>query len=161
MGLTIHYSLHAETPSAADARHLVEQLHQAAMDLPFAEVGDVVELADDSLRFEDVEDDEVKWLLVQATHWLQSETGFVQVRPSHVIAFVSWPVPDARLQVLGCAVIPPRSSSAARWSPRTSKDGIGNRSARRSTPRIRRTAELRTSCDAISRSSSCSTMRGA
>lgn len=40
MGLTIHYSFESDSPSRSDAQRIVEQLHRAACDLPFAEVKD-------------------------------------------------------------------------------------------------------------------------
>ena len=43
MGLTIHYSLQSDTRSERKARSLVEQLRQRAMDLPFENVGEIVE----------------------------------------------------------------------------------------------------------------------
>ena len=106
MGLTIHYSLHADSPDADAARLLVDQLRQAALDLPFAEVGDVMELTGDALRFEDVEDDDIKWLLVQSTQWIKNETGFAQARPSHVIAFTSWPGPGCEVVNIGLCRYP-------------------------------------------------------
>jgi len=46
MGLTIHYRL-AATGDDEHARKLVGQLHQAALDLPFQHVGDLVEFRGD------------------------------------------------------------------------------------------------------------------
>jgi hypothetical protein len=43
MGLTIHYQL-ATTGDEADARNLMQQLRQAALDLPFRHIGEIVEL---------------------------------------------------------------------------------------------------------------------
>ena len=43
MGLTIHYELTTITGDEAQARKLVEQLRQAALDLPFKHVGEIVE----------------------------------------------------------------------------------------------------------------------
>jgi len=45
MGLTIHYSLHARIRSTKRASELMGQLRSKALDLPFKEVGEVVELA--------------------------------------------------------------------------------------------------------------------
>jgi hypothetical protein len=42
MGLTIHYQL-ATAGDEAHARKLVQQLRQAALDLPFQHVGEIVE----------------------------------------------------------------------------------------------------------------------
>ncbi len=46
MGLTIHFQL-ATTGDEAHARKLVQQLRQAALDLPFQHVGQIVEFQDD------------------------------------------------------------------------------------------------------------------
>ena len=51
MGLTIHYQLKSDTRSPAQARQLVEKLRQRALDLPFAEVGEVVELKGDACDY--------------------------------------------------------------------------------------------------------------
>jgi len=114
MGLTIHYRLHADAPSAAVARQVVERLHQAAMDLPFVEVGDVVELAGDALRFDKAQNDEVRWLLVQSTHWIKNETGVAQVRPSRVIAFTAWPGRGCEVANLGLCRYPAKIEVAGR-----------------------------------------------
>ena len=60
MGLTIHYQLATTTGDEAHSRKLVQQLRQAALDLPFQRVGEIVEFqghecdwkqrADDDLR---------------------------------------------------------------------------------------------------------------
>ena len=44
MGLTIHYQLQSASRSPAKARQLVEQVRQKALDLPFKEVGEIVEV---------------------------------------------------------------------------------------------------------------------
>src|SRR4051812_44130227 len=45
MGLTIPYTLHAPPKLVADARAVVEQLRQRALDLPFRSVGDLLDLS--------------------------------------------------------------------------------------------------------------------
>ena len=66
MGLTIHYKLKAKGTDAT-ARKLVEALHQAAHDLPFKEVGDIVDLAGDECDYDKREqEDPLRWLLIQA-----------------------------------------------------------------------------------------------
>jgi hypothetical protein len=42
MGLTIHYALKSNTRSLKKARELVAQLRGRAMDLPFAQVDDII-----------------------------------------------------------------------------------------------------------------------
>jgi len=66
MGLTIHYQLKAKG-SEAQARKLVEALHQTAHDLPFKEVGDIVDLSGDECDFDKRDkDDPLRWLLIQS-----------------------------------------------------------------------------------------------
>ncbi|MFB3893513.1 MAG: hypothetical protein ACE15C_15985 [Phycisphaerae bacterium] len=43
MGLTIHYSFKAGQVSTGEARALVRKLRSAALDLPFDEVGEIVD----------------------------------------------------------------------------------------------------------------------
>lgn len=89
MGLTIHYSLHCNG-SIEQARHAVEQLYHRAVELPFEEVSPVVEVSGDECNFENREqDDPHRWLLIQARQLL--DPGFVEVRPTKVIAFSAWP----------------------------------------------------------------------
>jgi len=45
MGLSIHYSLKSDAANPEQARRLVEQLRQAALDLAMLEVGEVVEFS--------------------------------------------------------------------------------------------------------------------
>jgi len=56
MGLTIHYQL-ATTGDEAHARKLVQQLRQAALDLPFQHVGEIVELRGDQCDWKQRLDD--------------------------------------------------------------------------------------------------------
>jgi hypothetical protein len=101
MGLTIHYQL-AASGDEAHARKLVQQLRQAALDLPFQHVGEIVELRGDQCDWEQrPDDDPYRWLLVQAgTHITlpvslsekrQGVTGHLDIRPLHVIAFETEP----------------------------------------------------------------------
>jgi hypothetical protein len=66
VGLTIHYTLSSGSASADEARRQVEALRQRALDLPFAEVGDLVEFEGDDCRFDRHDDPLVRWLLAQA-----------------------------------------------------------------------------------------------
>ncbi len=66
MGLTIHYSLKARG-SDAQARKLIQALHQTAQDLPFRELGQVVKLSGDQCDFNNRDkEDPLRWLLIQA-----------------------------------------------------------------------------------------------
>ena len=101
MGLTIHYQV-ATTGDEAHARKLVQQLRQAALDLPFQRVGEIIELRGDQCDWKQrPDDDPYRWLLIQAgTHialpvepWekRQGVTRHLDVRPLHVIAFETEP----------------------------------------------------------------------
>jgi hypothetical protein len=101
MGLTIHYQL--TTPGdEAHARKLVQHLHQAALDLPFQHVGEIVELRGDQCDYtKRADDDPYRWLLVQAGSYIalpvspsekrQGVTRHLDVRPLHIIAFETEP----------------------------------------------------------------------
>ena len=66
MGLTIHYSFKARG-SDAQARKLINALHQTAQDLPFKELGQVVELSGEQCDLNNRDrEDPLRWLLIQA-----------------------------------------------------------------------------------------------
>ena len=71
MGLTIHYNLRSATRSPKKARELVARLRGRALDLPFEEVGDLVELAGSACDFTQCgTDDPHRWLLIQAGQFI-------------------------------------------------------------------------------------------
>lgn len=68
MGLTIHFSLSfpASTPLAG-VKTKLSALRQACLDLPFKEVGDIIEFKGDECNFEKRDrEDPVRWFLCQA-----------------------------------------------------------------------------------------------
>ncbi len=102
MGLTIHYSLKAQG-SHVRAQKLIQALHNHAQDLPFKEVGAVVELSGEQCDFNKRDtEDPLRWLLIQATKSVEDkQTRRVgngewrdfsfTVLPTQVIAFTAWP----------------------------------------------------------------------
>jgi hypothetical protein len=101
MGLTIHYQL-ATAGDEAHVRKLVQQLRQAALDLPFQHVGEIVEFRGNQCDWKHrADDDPYRWLLIQAgTHIAlpvspsekrQGVTRQLDVRPLHIIAFETEP----------------------------------------------------------------------
>jgi hypothetical protein len=98
MGLTIHYSLRAKGKET-QALELVTALHQAAHDLPFKEVGDLVNLSDRECDFEGRgKADPLRWLLCQAQGSVALKAGkgqsgetYVNFNPDRVLAFTAWP----------------------------------------------------------------------
>lgn len=92
MGLTIHYSLKCATRSVRTARGQVSQLRQRALDLPFQQVDDFVELRGDECDFtQHSPDSPVRWLLIQAAEYIERRDFHLQVLPKHVIAFTAEP----------------------------------------------------------------------
>ena len=89
MGLTIHYRLNSTTRSI---RQRVEQLRQFALELPFNEVGQLLEFHGDECDFEKMPDDHPnRWLLIQARGHVFRKPYHFDVIPSHVIAFETFP----------------------------------------------------------------------
>jgi hypothetical protein len=107
MGLTIHYELQTTHRSVRKARQLVEQLRQHALDLPFKEVGEVVEFKDDDANFDNHDrDDENRWLLVQAGQSIHQRDRYYHVNPRHVIAFSTWPGDGSEPANFGLSLYP-------------------------------------------------------
>jgi hypothetical protein len=107
VGLTIHYQLECSPSSTNQARSLVERLQQRARDLPFQEVGDVIELRGDEADFQKVDRDHPhRWLLIQAASHLEVGDIHYTVAPQHVIAFATHPAEGAEAANFGLAVYP-------------------------------------------------------
>ena len=92
MGLTIHYGL---KHSGNDAAALVAKLRQRALDLPFTEVGEIVDLSGAACDFDQRDrDDPNRWLLIQAGQYLDDPLNngtSYSLAPTRVIAFSTWP----------------------------------------------------------------------
>ena len=70
----------------------MEELRKRALDLPFAEVGEIVELKGDACDYQTYDrDDPLRWLAIQAGGWLEREGINYKVMPKHVIAFSTDP----------------------------------------------------------------------
>ena len=107
MGLTIHYALHADTDSPTKARQLVEQLRQKALDLPFTEVGPVIETGGNSTDLDDVDPtDPNRWLLIQSGQYVERNGRHHRVTPKKVIAFSTWPGQGCEEANFGLALYP-------------------------------------------------------
>ena len=107
MGLTVHYALHSDTRSPAEARRLVEQLRKRALDLPFQEVGEIVELKGDACQFDRYDREHPhRWLLVQAGQYVEREHTHYSVMPKHVVAFSAWPGEGCEEANFGLCIYP-------------------------------------------------------
>ncbi len=99
MGLTVHYTMQAKGNETA-ARKLIHSLHEAARDLPFKELGEIIDLAGDACRA-DLRDktDPLRWLLIQSEHSIELKSkpdapgsrSYLRVEPTRIIAFTTWP----------------------------------------------------------------------
>jgi len=107
MGLTIHYDLHYDTRSPREARRLVEELRKKAFDLPFAEVGEVVEFAGDACDFEKYDrDDPLRYLVSRAGGWFEREGIHYRVMPKQFIMFSTSPGEGCEDADFGLAIYP-------------------------------------------------------
>lgn len=92
MGLTIHYSLAANRLTVSQARAAVAKLRQRALDLPYKEVGDLIELSGDDCDFNQKSGESSnRWLLVQAAQHINLDNVHFTVSPKRLIAFSAWP----------------------------------------------------------------------
>ena len=84
-------------------------------DLPFAEVGEVVELRGKASHFDAHDRDYPhRWLLIQAGQYVEREGIHYHVEPKHVIAFMPTLATAVNKPTSGCASIPPSSTSKTR-----------------------------------------------
>jgi len=92
MGLTIHYRLKHSARDIATARQVVEQLRSRALELPFQQVGPLVELTSTACDFERrSRNDPNRWLLIQARESVERPPYYYDVRPNHLIGFNTMP----------------------------------------------------------------------
>jgi hypothetical protein len=107
MGLTIHYQLQSASGSPKKARQLLDQLRQKALDLPFKEVGEIVEVSGDAADFDTLDqDDTTRWLLIQAGQYVERDGRHYRVNPLRVIAFSTWPGEGSEEANFGLATYP-------------------------------------------------------
>ena len=92
MGLTIHYTMKSKLTKLGDIRALVKTIRQFALDLPFAEVEDVVDFQGKDVDFEDPDDPD-RWLKVQSGQYVEDDGGRIscRVEPLHIVAFATSP----------------------------------------------------------------------
>lgn len=104
MGLTIHYTLNSKQADANQAEQTVRKMRQLAMDLPFEEVGEIVDLTGDQCSTEARREELQKnggedgerlfWLLIQAGKSVDcpwNKRFSRTVNPTRIIAFNTWP----------------------------------------------------------------------
>ena len=107
MGLTIHYSFRSDAGSPEQARHQVEKLRQAALDLAMAEVSEVVEFSEADCGPAAGREGVTRWLITQA-HCLVDlgEAGYRLVPPTRFFAFTAWPGRECEVATFGLRFTP-------------------------------------------------------
>ena len=118
MGLTIHYKLQAKHDDAKVVEQTVHQMRQLALDLPFEEVGEIINLAGEQCNTEarrkelqngDEKKESLFWLLIQAGQHVDcpwNKRISRTVNPTHVIAFDTWPGPGSEAANFGLCLYP-------------------------------------------------------
>jgi hypothetical protein len=92
MGLTIHYTLGLDTNSARRVRHVLEQLRRRALELPFEEVGPLVDVSFDAKGRSQGEDARA---LQEAGLELSLPLEDAGVPPERLIGFSTMPGPGS------------------------------------------------------------------
>jgi hypothetical protein len=115
MGLTIHYSLKSKRD---DAEQTVRKMRQLALDLPFEQVGEVVDLTGDQCDYEarraelqdgDDKSESLSWLLIQAGRHVDcpwNKRISRTVHPRRLIGFDTWPGPGSEPANFGLCLYP-------------------------------------------------------
>jgi len=123
MGLTIHYSLKARGRED-DARKLMHALHQTAQDLPFQELGELLELSGDQCDpTKRGRDDPLRWLLIQAQESVEivsrrrarggaSYQAWQDIQPMRLMVFTAWPGEGCEASNFGLSQYPAVVESA-------------------------------------------------
>jgi hypothetical protein len=107
MGLTIHYTLKTKDQDARQVEEIVHRMRQLALDLPFEQVGDIVNLTgkqcDTEARRKELQNGEEKneclfWLMIQAGQSVQCPWNkhiSRTINPTRIIAFDAFPGPGS------------------------------------------------------------------
>ena len=110
MGLTIHYQLRSAAASAEEARNQVAQLRSRALDLPFDQVDDMIELTGNDCHFQQHDDHYPhRWLLIQVRQLVpdpREPARRYAVTPEHIIAFSCSPGPGCEQANMGLCRYP-------------------------------------------------------
>lgn len=107
MGLTIHYRLRSTAPSPAAAHHLVEQLREKALTLPFKEVGEVIDASGDAADIDKIDrDDPARLMLLLAAQYIEGADRPFRVTPQRIVGFTTWLGDGCEAATFGLAAYP-------------------------------------------------------
>jgi hypothetical protein len=103
LGLTIHYSLSSDLSKPNEVRQLAEAVRQFALDLPFENVGEIIEFSGDDPS---PENDTARWLRIQSEAHVEANDCHYRVPPKHAFAFSTWPGEGCEAANLGFCKYP-------------------------------------------------------
>jgi len=140
MGLTIHYTLKSDQENA---KLTVHKMRQLALDLPFEEVGEIVDLKGKQCLTEprrkglqngDEKNESLFWLMIQAGKHVTcpwNKRISQTVNPTRIIAFNTWPGPGSEPANVGLCLYPAeveweyKPEDDQRFEVVTQDDGFG------------------------------------
>src|SRR5436190_10462092 len=91
MGLTIDYQFSTQVTEVAAIRRLVGSMREFARQLPFEEVGQVVELKGPETHFERGKNDRDAWFKIKSGAMIKWGKALYPVPALHIIGFQTWP----------------------------------------------------------------------
>jgi hypothetical protein len=115
VGLTIHYTLKSKLD---EAEPTVRKMRQLALDLPFEQVGEIVDLKGEQCDYEarraelkngDEKNESLFWLLIQAGESVQcpwNKRTSRTLNPIRIIGFDTWPGPGSEAANFGLCQYP-------------------------------------------------------
>jgi hypothetical protein len=118
MGLTIHYTLNHKQADAEQVEQTVYKMHQLALDLPFEQVGEIVDLQGEQCNTEarraelqngDEKNESLFWLLIQAGENVRcpwNKRISRTVNSTRIVAFDTWPGPGCEPGNFGLCLYP-------------------------------------------------------
>jgi hypothetical protein len=106
MGLTIHYEFKLDSASVEGARAKIAALRNCALKLPFAEVGELVEIHGEECRFDpENADDPHVFLKLRACKFIGLDSdSYSSLDPSYLIAFNTMPGEGCESAAFGLAI---------------------------------------------------------
>jgi hypothetical protein len=91
MGLTINYQLSTHLTEVDEIRRLVGSFREFARDLPFEEVGQLLEFRGPEAHFERGKNDQDAWFKIKSGTMIKRGKTLYPVRALHIIGFETWP----------------------------------------------------------------------
>jgi hypothetical protein len=106
MGLTIHYEFKLDSASAEEARAKIAALRNLALKLPFAEVGELVEIQGEECRFDSENtEDPHSFLKLRICKFIGLDSdNYSSLDPTYLIAFNTLPGEGCESAAFGLAI---------------------------------------------------------